>query len=225
MVVAAGRIDVFPDGFGRAEIEGCPGYRADFAGRNQLVIHRKVVLRVQLKDMAEDALGGVSRQIEKTVVAEVAQGRSVGRGPVFYLESVPLRQGVAEADPKIARPAFTAVGIDERKADAVPGDLFYVPKDPVDAGKAAVEGVSMVIGGDGEMFPVQGKGGPGETVGKPAYRRAEKALSGEIEILLKGGIAHDDIGFLSLPVRDQEGENAGAVVGYGHFQMAALEME
>ena len=98
------------------EVEGCAFHALDLAGRNQAVVHRRVVVRVEPQFVSEDVAG--AGQVKIAVIREVDRRGFVGRGLIVDAQFIPVRERVNDRQRQIAGIAFLTIGTEAAHFDS-----------------------------------------------------------------------------------------------------------
>jgi hypothetical protein len=137
-------------------------------------VHRRELLRVEEDLVTENvALAG---EVEVGVLRQVHHGRLVGGRGVIEAQGVVVGHGVNRLHRELAGVTFLAIGASvgqlQRRAELalVAGRL---PDALVEAFQPAVQGVGIVVGGEGVFLTLQGELALGDAVAVTAYQAAE----------------------------------------------------
>ena len=183
VVVAAGivlggghRREVLADRLHHGEVERRSRHRRDLARGDERRVDRRVALRGEHQQVAEDVSGAVAREVPVGVVREVHDRRLVGGRAHVDLELVGVRQRVDDRRVDIARVALLAIGraVGEGDARAGVGHLrLALPHHLVETLRAAVEVVRAVVGRERVLLAVDREAALGDAVRAAAGGAAE----------------------------------------------------
>ena len=221
MVVAAGDlellvrlVDARADLGGLAEVERRAGNGLDAAYGDEAGVDGGVAVGVDVEDFAEDGAGAFAGEVEVGVVGEVGDGGLVGGGGVVDVQRG-ADQRVADVHGERAGKAHVAVGRDQRHFDAV-GDLLAGPELVVEAVRAAVERVAVIVRRDLVGVAVDGELAGANAVAVAADDGAEVGLGaggcfGDVSV--DRVVAEHHVGDLAVAVLGLQGDDARAVGG------------
>ena len=102
-------VDVHPDRFFNGEIKWGILHRSDFTGGNEVLIHRRVVVCVEVHEMVENVSAALTGEVEIGVVRQVHGGRLVCGGVVFHDDLIGLGELVGHLASQVSRISFFAV--------------------------------------------------------------------------------------------------------------------
>lgn len=223
VVVAACFVDILADALAGGEVERGAGHRSDLSGRYQRVVHRQVLVAVEL-DLVVQHVVAVAGQVEVGVVGEVNRGHPVADGRVGDLQLAFGEEDVIDVDFQGSGEAHLALFADVGEVQCRGAVHFAgqdVPYLGVQAFRAAVQGVRSVVDGDVVVPAVDVELAVFDAVGEAADQGAEVGCAPFV--FAQGRISQYDIGFPAVLVRCDQIDDDAAVGRYVHGVFARLQ--
>ena len=192
------------------------------AGRDALRISVKVGIGVHRYAVAQRTAAGVAVQVEIAVVRHVADSRRIGRGRVAD-DQPALGKAVADLQLQIAGETVRPGRAERRHRHAVglAGGQRNIKQRVVEAVQAAVQAVSVLVGGHMDDLLIQRELRARNAVGKPAHGRTHTV--GVQLIVGSGGVAQHNIHGVALAVRHKDAVDDSGVAEQLHLDKFILQ--
>ncbi len=206
-----------------AEVERRTLDRHNLARRNHQRIDWRYVRGVDAQLVVENRAVALAVQIKKRVVREVHDRRCVGRGGVCYDKFVVRRERVFHLYFAIAGEAVLPVGQCRVEDNLALADRLDLPHYAVDAERAAVQRLTVVVLRQRVLLAVERKATARYAIGAWPYGSPQKPLARVVCVATDAVVADFNVGIVAVAVGYPQRHDARAVVGYLHHHIAPAQ--
>ena len=223
VVVSTRFVDILADAFAGGEVERGARHRSDLSCRYQRVVHRQVLVAIEL-DLVVQHIVAVARQVEVGVVGEVHRGGPVADRRIGDLQLAFGEEYIVDMDFQGSGEAHRALFADVGQMQGRSTVDFagqHVPYLGVQALGAAVQGVRAIVAGNLVVPAVDAELAVLDAVGESADQSTEVGRAPFV--FAQSRIPQDDICFPAVLVRCDQIDDDTAVGRYIHGVFTRLQ--